>query len=500
VPPLELLLVLLAVTAGLEVLARTLKLPLPALLVTAGLALALIIALIPGFPTLTLDPGTVFLIFIPPLLYWTALTSSMRDFKRYLASITLLAVGLVLATIFAVAAVAHALIPELSWPAAFVLGAIISPPDPIAAIAVTRHLPIPKPVVTILEGEGLVNDATALVAYRMAAAAAVSGSFSLKEATLRFFLAGFGGVAIGLVVGVLIAWVRGRVGRAPTVEATISLLTPYIAFIPAERLGTSGVLAVVAVGLYLGRRGPKIVSAQSRLQSTYMWRMITFLLEGLIFLLVGIELPLAFNDLGNHTFLELLLFAGLVSATAIVVRLLWVYPGAFLARFIRNPRCDRQPMPPWQNIFFLGWAGIRGGDSLVIALSLPLALPGRPIIIYLTFVVIVVTLVVLGLSLAPLVRGLGLKGDDEDDKEESLARKQLFAAARGALEASRSGAAGFVRSALDVVSAQRTELIRLRDEDTIGDDVLRKLQHELDLEEVLLESRPTAGVQPGKKP
>jgi CPA1 family monovalent cation:H+ antiporter len=496
-----LVLVLLAVTAALEVLARAVRVPLPALLVIAGV----VIALLPGVPRPELDPEAVFLVFIPPLLYWSALTTSFRDFKRLLMSISLLAVGLVLATTVAVAAVAHALVPELSWPAAFVLGAIVSPPDPVAAIAVTRHLPIPKVILTVLEGEGLVNDATALVAYRMSVVAVTSGTFSLSEAGRDFLVAGLGGVLVGFAAGFLIELVRKTAGKAPTVEATISLLTPFVAYIPADRLKLSGVLAVVTVGLYLGRRGPHIVSAQSRLQSTYMWRMIVFLLEGLVFLLVGLELPIALKaDELQHSIPELTLYALLVSGTAIVVRLLWMYPGAFFARVLRMPLNDwkREPLPPWQYILFTGWAGIRGGDSLVIALSLPLLtaagrpFPGRGMILFLTFVVIIMTLVVLGASLAPLARWLGLHEDGVDALEEKDARQKLFLAARGPLDASQTGAAGFVRTALEVVAAQRKELLALRDRDVIGDDVLLKLQHELDLQEVLLESRPTAPTGP----
>lgn len=492
----QLVLALLAVTAGLEVLARTLRLPLPALLVAAGTVVALL-----NFRPPELDPEAVFLVFIPPLLYWTALTSSLRDFRKYIFSISLLAVGLVLATTVAVAAVAHALIPELPWSSAFVLGAIVSPPDPVAALAVTRHLPIPKAMTVILEGEGLVNDATALVAFKMAIAAAVASTpFSLGQATVDFFFAGIGGAVIGLVIAWLVAKVRLFVGKTPTVEATISLLTPFFAYLPADRANTSGVIAVVVCGLYLGRQGPKIISAQSRLQSTYMWRMITFLLEGLVFLLVGLELPKAFEGdiVHRHGFLELILWAVAVSATAIAVRMLWMYPGALAARLLRWPFAGWQPMPSWRGVVFMGWAGIRGGDSLVIALALPLAtkagapFPGRHVIIFLTFVVIVVTLVFLGLTLGPLVRRLGLQEDGGDEREEHEARQRLFQAARGPLDASMSGARAFVRTALDVVTAQRLELIRLRDKDVIGDDVLRKLQHELDLQEVLLESRPTA--------
>jgi CPA1 family monovalent cation:H+ antiporter len=487
----SLVLVLLAVTAGLEVLARAVKVPLPGLLVVAGV----IVALIPGVPRPELDPEAVFMVFIPPLLYWTALTSSIRDFRRWFFSITLLAVGLVLATTAAVAAVAHALVPELTWPSAFLLGAIVSPPDPVAALAVIRNLRVPRAIVTILEGEGLVNDATALVAFRMAiaATAASAEAFSVPRAAFDLAYAGLGGIAVGLVIGVLVDRVRCWIGRAPTVEATLSLLTPFFAYLPAEHFKMSGVMAVVSVGLYIARRGPRIISAQSRLQSNYMWRMIAFLLEGLIFLLVGLEMPRAFEHLDGHKLPDLALYGALVSATAVAVRLAWMYPGALMARVLRYPfKRHWIPMPTWQAVVFGGCAGIRGGDSLVIALALPYTIPGRGIIIFLTFAVIVVTLVLGGLTLGPLLRWLDMKDDDSHEKEEVEARRRLFAAARGTLDASRSSAALFVRTALDVVKAQREELIKLRDADTIDDEILRKLQNELDLEEVLLESRPTA--------
>jgi CPA1 family monovalent cation:H+ antiporter len=490
----ELVLALLAVTAMLEVTAKALRLPLPALLVIAGV----VVALTPGVPRPELDPEAVFLVFIPPLLYWTAFTSSLRDFRKWMFSISTLGIGLVLVTMAAVAVVAHALVPELTWPAAFVLGAIVSPPDTVAALAATRHLSIPKAIITILEGEGLVNDATAIVSFRMAIAAAVSSvEFSLGRASVNFFVAAVGGVAVGLGVGILVSWARKLVGKAPTVEATLSLLTPFFAFLPAEKIEASGVLAVVACGLYLGRTGPKVVSAQSRVQAAYMWRMITFLLEGLIFLLVGLELPLAFVGLEHHPLWELIVWALAVSATAIVVRLLWMYPGALLARIIRYPFAGWMPLPRWQEAAFAGWAGIRGGDSLVIALSLPLMtatgepFPGRHVIIFLTFVVIVVTLVVIGLTLAPLAKLLRLGHEPVEETEERDARQKLFAAARTVFTGS-AGAPGFVRTAIDVVVAQRRELIGLRDGGAIGDDVMQKLLHELDLEEILLESRPTA--------
>jgi CPA1 family monovalent cation:H+ antiporter len=484
VPTIELVLVLLGVIAALEVLARRLDLPLPALLVAAGVA----VALVPGVPRPELNPEAVFVAFVPPLLYWGAFQASLREFGRYFFTISLLAVGLVIATAAAVAAVAHALIPELTWPAAFVLGAIVSPPDAVAAIAVTRRMRIPRQVLTVLEGESLVNDATALVAYQVSVAAAVSGAFSLGGAALEFVLAAAGGVAIGVVAGMLIARVRRMVGRTPTVEATVSLLTPFIAYLPAERLGCSGVLAVVAVGLYMGRKGPRIISAQSRLQATYMWRMITFLLEGLIFLLVGLRLPLAFAHLDGHTFLDLVRTAALVSGAAIAVRLLWVFPSGAAARWLRRRLgVAPAPKPPWQSVLFTGFAGIRGGDSLVIALSLPLVtaagapFPGRAMIIFLTFVVIVVTLVALGLALAPIARALRLDGDGEAERRAAArAREQL------------DGAAPRPPETPDALAERRRALIRLWEEGAVEDADMRRLENELDLAEVLLELRPPA--------
>jgi monovalent cation/hydrogen antiporter len=528
---LELILVLFAVVAALRLLADRLRVPLPALLVLGGIALAVI----PGLPRPRLDPEVVFLIFVPPLLFWTALNTSWRDFRSNLRSISLLAVGLVLATMAAVAAVAHAAIPELTWPAAFVLGAVVSPPDPVAVTAVTRRLGIPRNIVTILEGEGLLNDATALVAFRMAVAAAVAGAFSPKEAALRFLLNGAGGVLVGLAVGWGIGWVRLHVGNAPVVENTISLLTPFAAFIPAERLGVSGVLAVVAVGLYLGRHGPRIVSPETRVLAQSMWQMVTFLLEGLVFILVGLELPLVLAALDSNDFGILVEAALLVSGAAILVRILWVFPGAYLPRVILRKLGASEPFPSWRSVAFVGWAGLRGGDSLVIALSVPLTaaggkpFPGRDLILFLTFSVIFVTLVLQGLTLKPVVRALGLKPDPESDAEERQARSRvtesglskletmphaspieeevrkglrakyehvshrLEARARGGRhERDEERTKAYRRYRLGMIGAERSELLRLRDADVISDEVMRRIQRDLDLEQVLLESSQSA--------
>jgi Na+/H+ antiporter len=534
---LELILALLAVVAALQLVAERLAIPHPVLLVVVGGVLAMV----PGLPRPHLDPDVVFLVFVPPLLYAAAITTSLRDFRRSLRPIVLNSVGLVLATMAAVAAVARALAPELTWPAAFVLGAIVSPPDPVAVVAVTRRLGVPRVVVTILEGEGLVNDATALVAYRMAVAAVVAGTFSLGAATLGFVLRGAGGVLVGLAVGYAVFRLRRRIGRAPIVENTVSLLTPFAAYIPADRIGASGVLAVVAVGLYLGRQGPWVISPPSRIQSQNVWSLVSFLLEGLVFILVGLELPVVLASIGGRVPRGLLLCAAAVSGAAILVRLLWVFPTAYLPRLLGRWLGRPEDLPSWRQVAFVGWAGLRGADSLVVALALPVAaaggrpFPGRSAIIFLTFAVIFVTLVLQGLTLRPVIRLLGLRPDGEDEDEETrsrllvakagLARLDELAAAGdpapdvlaevrerllhrvhrlearahgGTHEADERFLAEYRRLRLAALAAERHEVVRLRDEEVISDDVMRRVQRDLDLEQILLESPEKPDAEEGE--
>ena len=528
---LELILVLLAATAALHLLAVRLVVPPPVLLVIGGA----ILAAIPELPRPDLSPEVIFLVFVPPLLYWTAVNTSWRDFRTNLRPISLLAVGLVLVTMAAVAVVAHALAPEIGWGAAFVLGAIVSPPDPVAVTAVTRRLGVARDIVTILEGEGLVNDATALVAYRMAVAAVVAGGFSLGEAAVGFAWSAAGGLGVGLAVGAGIAWIRRRIGKAPVVENTISVLTPFAAYIPAERLGTSGVLAVVAVGLYLGRRAPRLISPETRTQSTAMWEMFSFFLEGLIFILIGLELPFVLAALHEYSVGALAALAAAVSGAAIVVRMIWVFPGSFLTRTVLRELGSDEKNPPWRAVAFIGWAGLRGGDSLVIALALPrfvaagTPFPGRDLILFLTFAVIFATLVLQGLTLKAVIRGLGMRPDSETGEELLKAREHLSAAGLAALravlpedtEAKEAFAAleekyrhrshryaarlrgerhardehrteASRRMRLRMIAAERDALLKLRDENVISDDVMREIQRDLDLEQILIESRESA--------
>ncbi len=537
---LELAVIMLTVAAALRVLAGRLNLPHPVLLVLAGLALAAI----PGLPRIELEPDTLFLLFIPPLLYWASLTTSLRDFRAQLWPIARYGTLVVLLTIAVVAGVAHALLPEITWPAAFVLGAIVSPPDPVAAVAVMRRLGAPRRIVTLLEGEGLVNDATALVAYRIGVAAVVTGTFSPGHAALQLLVTGAGGVAVGLGMGWLIGQVRRRTPKFPIVENTISLLTPFLVYIPADYLGLSGVLAVVAVGLYLGRLGPRVVSAATRVQAESMWTMIQFLLESLIFMLVGLELRFVLKALGSHPLVELVGYGALVALAAIVVRLVYTFAAVLLLRFGRR-RQGRPVEPSWREATFVGWTAMRGGDSLVIALALPLQtaagrpFPARDLIVFLTFAVIFDTLVLQGLTLKPLLRWLGLEDGGELDDEEAHARRvaaevglrrledegrrdgvdaaaldylrRKYAgrvdrwsardrAAHGADDpehralAGRDGAGaereatGYRRLRSAMIDAERRAIIDLRDQGAIGDEVLRRVQRDLDLETMLLES------------
>jgi CPA1 family monovalent cation:H+ antiporter len=522
---LTLILVLLGVAAALNVVAERLNIPHPVLLVLGGLALAFV----PRLPTARLDPEVVFLVFVPPLVYRAALTTSWRDFREHLRSILLLAIGLVLVTIVAIAFVARQILPALPWAAALLLGAIVAPSDPVSAIAAIRRLDTPRTVDTILAGEGLVNDATALVAYRMTVDAITSGtSLSLPTASIRLALVGGGGILVGLAVGAGIGWLRRRLEHAPEVENTISLLTPFAAFIPADRLGLSGVLAVVAVGLYLGRYGPRIIAPETRIQAANMWDMTTFVLEGLIFILVGLDLPLVTRDLAAGSIPSLIKSGLVISAVAIGVRLLWIFPGTYLPRRFDAWLGRRPEYPPWQNVLFVGWAGMRGADSLVVALALPITIaagspfPARSTIIFVTFVVILITLVAQGLTLAPLLHVLHVDGSDDqaEQNEERIARLRTAKAGVARLEqiirrspkladAARrlraqhlhrlhryaqqpldhddnADADAHKRVRADMLAAERRELVNLRDRGLIGDDIMRVVQHDLDLEQLLI--------------
>jgi len=533
-----LVLVLLVAVIALVTVARKANIPYPILLVLGGLALGF--AHLPGTPAggVTLDPNLVFLLFLPPLLYWQALTSSFRDIRADARAIGFLAIGLVLATTVVVASVAHAVI-GLPWAAAVVLGAIVSPTDTVAAESIIQRLRVPRRVATVLEGESIANDATALVVFSLALGVATTGkSFSFWEGGLQFIWVSLGGVAIGLAVGWAIGFVRGYLSDPP-VENIISLLTGFAAYLPAYALGVSGVLSVVAAGLYLGRRGPHIVSSQTRLQAQATWEIVVFLLNGLLFILVGLQLNVILNArLGNsgraflslYSWPTLLGWAALVSLTVILVRLIWVFPGAYLPRLLSRRIRARDPYPGWRNVVVLGWTGMRGGDSLAAALAVSVAIdaraPGaRELIIFLTFGVILATLVLQGLTLPPLIRRLGVTADNSAEREEAKARFKAAQAAMARIDAlgaqdgvppdivedmrlhyadrSRRFAAQYHGSDEDgalegratafrtlqseLLRAERRAVVALRDDGVINDEVMSRVQRDIDLEQVRLD-------------
>ena len=368
---LSLVLALLLVVALLTVAARRLGIPYPILMTLGGLALGVVLGLVPDQPRVELETELVFLLFLPPLLFSAAYFTSPRELADNARPIGLLAVGLVLTTTVVVAVVVHTLVPGMPWAVAFVLGAVVSPPDAVAATSIAQRLGLPRRVVIILEGESLVNDATALVAYRLAVVAAVSGLFSLGEATLSFIVVSVGGVVIGLAAGWAIAFVLARL-EDPPVEVLLSLLAPFGAWLPAEALGVSGVLSVVTAGIVVGRKAPRIMSSDTRVLGSGVWQMVVFTLTGLVFILIGLQLPTILDNLSaSRSFGELALWAVVVSVTVILVRLAWVFPGTYLPRLLSARVRERERMPAPRNVLIVGWAGMRGVVSLAAALALP---------------------------------------------------------------------------------------------------------------------------------
>lgn len=414
--PYEVVTLLLAVCVALGLVGRWLKLPYPILLVVGGL----LISLQPWFPAPPpLDPNLVMLFFLPPLLYAAAFNTPWTSFRLNLRAISLLAVGLVLFTATAVAFVAQALL-GMPLEAGFVLGAIVSPPDAVAALAVTQRMKLSETVTTILEGESLVNDASALVVYRMAVACVVGGSFSFGESCQTFVLATLGGIAIGLAGAWLILRLHGWLNRTRLADSkltiAITLLSPFAVYFPAEHAHVSGVLAVVTAGLVVGQQCPRVFDPDLIVEARAVWEMAEFVLNSLIFILIGFQLPVVLGQLGDHySPAELALFAGAISAVVIVARVVWVFPGAYVPRWLdRQVLGEADPYPPWQNVAVVAWTGMRGVVSLAAALALPQTtadgrpFPGRDLILYVTFWVIFATLVGQGLTLPLVIRLLGV--------------------------------------------------------------------------------------------
>lgn len=545
-PPSTLLVLLLAAAVGLEWFAERARIPRPVVLVCGGL----LIALLPDLPRWQYDPETVFDIFIPPLLFWAAFNGSVRDFRVNGLAISLVGVVLVLATTAAVAWTVHVVIPSIPWPAAVVLGAIVAPPDVVVTMSMLRGLTLPRPVTTILLGESLVNDAASLVVFRIAIGAVVVGKFSWAQGAVELVGVTLGGAMVGLIVGWLITAIRRRAGQTPVLQVMMGLLIPFAAYLPADAIHVSGVLAVVVAGLYLGRMAPALSSAETRLQARNIWEVIAFVLESLTFLLIGLDLPYARVALGEYSLWQLLGYSCMLSAVIAVVRMASAFPTAYLSRWAKGSAGQQAPLA-WRNVLFVGWAGLRGGDSLIVALTIPVAVttgspfPDRNLIIVLTFGVVLISILLQGVSLRFVAQMLGLRNDGSADGEERNARYLVSQAGLSALDAVAAKLATdavgtvaegtvaqgavvvevitFLREAYasepvsssletrqlvppvnlawasayqdlrsQMVRAERAEVIRLRDEDVINDEVMQRLLRSGDLEEILLDTKSAA--------
>jgi monovalent cation/hydrogen antiporter len=510
---------LILAVATMLAIAPTLRIPYPILLVIGGLALGVL----PGMPEFELRPELVFYGVLPPLLYSSAFFTSLRELRTNARPIGLLAIGLVVVTTIGVAVVAHAAIEDLSWSSAFVLGAIVSPTDPVAATSIARRFGVPGKLVRIVEGESLVNDGTGLVLYRVAVAAVVAGSFSAYHTAGLFAVTAGGGIAFGLLVGWLIRQIRRRLDNPPA-EITISLLTGYVAFVSADLMGLSAVLATVTAGVYLGWHTPELTNAQVRLQGTAVWEIVQYLLNALLFVLIGLQLPVVVDALGDVPTERLLWYAAAVSSTVIVLRFAWVFA------VLNAPKWIARRMSNWRGAVFISWAGMRGAVSLAAALALPLEtdsgapFPGRDLILFLTFAVILATLVGMGLTMPLVIRATGLEDTEIEAREDAKARIHAATAALARLEELvgedwvREDTAERVRGAYrfrtdrfrarlddgddgsiesrsqdyqrlrrELLDAERHALTELRRSGAISNDVLLRVGRDLDLEDERLD-------------
>ncbi|MFD2935517.1 Na+/H+ antiporter [Spirosoma flavum] len=520
--PIEIITGLLGVTTLLAVIARRLRLSYPILLVVTGL----FIGWIPGLPPVILSPDVVFLVFLPPLLYSAAWQIDNRELKLYSRSVSFLAVGLVLFTSTVVALVSYMFIPGFSLSQGYLLGAIIAPPDAVAASSVTKGLNIPKRITTILEGESLVNDATSLIIYRYGLVAILTSQFVLWQAGLQFIGIALTSLALGLAIGWVMARVHQAINKDTVTNTAITLLIPYGSYLIAEELHISGVLVVVTVGLFLSARSGEIFTYQSRLQTNSVWAVVVFLLNGLVFILIGLQLPTIVSELNGYTLPQAVTYALLISAVAIVCRIVWVFPGAYLPRWLSRRIREREQKPSWQQIAVLGWAGMRGVVSLAGALALPITMPngqsfpGRDLILFITFGVILCTLVLQGLTLPVLIDELNVRETIDEKLEERQLRRKMAQQAITHLEANHSAGSvhddvlSYVKNAyelrinelngmlraqntserpaelyqqsvrlqLELLSVERTVLIEQRKDSLLDDEILRKMEQELDLE------------------
>jgi Na+/H+ antiporter len=520
------LLFLLLFVVAFAALAQKLKTPYPIVLVIAGLLLGFV----PHIPKITLDPELVFLVALPPLLYSAAWLTSWKDFCHNLVSIISLAIGLVAFTVLGVAATASWLFPGFDWRIGFVLGAVVATTDAIAATSIAKQVGLPKRIVDVLEGESLVNDATGLLALEFAITIVVHGQTpTISSAVSRLVYLIVAGIAVGLILGRIVEWFEHRINDAP-IEIAVSIFVPYTAYLAAEAIRGSGVLAVVAAGLYLGHKSSRFFSPAVRLQANAVWESLVFILNGLVFVVIGLQLPYVLRETEGIPIIKLLLYGGMFSALIIILRLLWTFPSARVSYFVRAHLLhQKEKRPRARELFVVGWTGMRGVVALAAAISLPQILasgspfPHRNLIVFLSFCVILVTLVLQGLTLPPLIRALGLAGASGPHSQEAAARRAVLEAALRYLEArSQSDLPGFAglyddlkqhynhrladlsRSPGDrggpdreqyaryldlsreLLERERQTILQLRDEHRFDDGVLREMEHELDLSETRL--------------
>src|SRR5256885_2800352 len=514
---------LLLLVVALAALARKLRTPYPIVLVLAGLGLGFV----PGIPKVSLDPQVVFFVILPPLVYSAAWLTSWTSFSHNLLSITSLAVGLVAFTVFGVALGAHLFIPGFDWRAGLVLGSVVSTTDAIAATAIAKRTGLPRRIVETLEGESLANDATGLLALEVAVGLVVGGQVpGAGEFVWRIALLAGGGLGVGLVLAVVVAWFERRIDDGP-IEIAISILVPYAAYLAAETIGASGVLAVVAAGLFLSHRSAHFYSASVRLEAWAVWNSLTFILNGFVFALIGLSLPEVLAGIKDYPVGKVILWGVLLSVMVIALRMIWTFPGAHFSYFLRRRLLrQKEQIPSVRELFLVGWTGMRGVIALAAALALPQFLPDespfprRNVIVFLTFVVILVTLVVQGVTLAPLIRLLGLAGPDSTEREEEEARRVVLDEALAHLERARADdspenspvyddlisharerlepfggdeenpeakqRSRYREAVRDLLRAERPAALRLRGGGKVKDEGLRRLERELDLTEARL--------------
>ncbi len=528
---------IIAILLVLSVFSANIRLPYPILLLVVGVVLGML----PFIPSLALDPEIVFLVFLPPLLYDAASKTSWLDFKKEIRPISTLAITLVFFTTIAVALAVHYIIPGFSWPLAFVLGAIVSPPDAVAATSITKGLGLNRRVITIIEGESLVNDASALIAYRYAVTAVLSGVFVFWKAGLGFLIVAAGGVGIGLLLGYILVIAHRKITDNSIVETSLSLLTPFMAYVLAERFHVSGVLAVVTAGFFISWNAREIFTFRTRIRTRIVWDTVIFVFNGLIFILIGLQMPGIISRFKEHGFIQMFGYGLLVTSVTIAVRIIWVFVGSYSPVIFRrknpvNAESDMEEPISWKNVLVVAWTGTRGVVSLATALALPIVLengrafPMREQILFFTFIVILFTLVVQGLTLPLLIRMLGIKTEEGlqqqedkdleltltentlrfinrdfpvelDDKVMEQIRKiyetnySILARKKGKDSINRSNQVSqlnfiiqLLSAQLEIVKYQRELLLKFQKEGTFNEDTISKAELALDIEELRLNS------------